>query len=156
MCAAIFFDPSSHYTHHGGRQRAIGHQAWEVSCSKSLTPCSFLLLLHTVANVVPQLYRRLGKSRYYSRCLLENPDPRACKNLNLRYWSVAALSNLRTGSQTQKGITTYALSANRQRPLAGTANAAVFNSWRRFKAQALYVIPPFAIAYMTMNWAIEK
>ena len=61
-----------------------------------------------------------------------------------------------TGSQTQKGITSYALSANRQRPLAGTANAAIFNTWRRFRAQALYVIPPFALAYLAMNWAIEK
>lgn len=60
------------------------------------------------------------------------------------------------GSPPQKGVTTYALSANRQRPLAGTLNAAVFNSWRRFRAQALYVIPPFAIAYVAMNWAIEK
>ncbi|MCJ1472574.1 hypothetical protein MMC13_001223 [Lambiella insularis] len=60
------------------------------------------------------------------------------------------------GSQKQKGIVTYALSANRQRPLAGTLNAAVFNSWRRFRAQALYVIPPFAIAYATMDWAIKK
>ncbi|MCJ1285645.1 hypothetical protein MMC26_004986 [Xylographa opegraphella] len=60
------------------------------------------------------------------------------------------------GSQTQKGITTYSISANRQAPLAGTLHAAIFNTWRRFKAQALYVIPPFAIAYATMNWAIEK
>ncbi|MDI1488560.1 MAG: ubiquinol--cytochrome-c reductase subunit 8 [Ramalina farinacea] len=60
------------------------------------------------------------------------------------------------GSQPQKGITSYALSANRQRPLAGTANAAVFNVWRRFRAQALYFIPPLLIAYTTMNWAIEK
>ncbi|KAL2052286.1 hypothetical protein ABVK25_007445 [Lepraria finkii] len=60
------------------------------------------------------------------------------------------------GSQTQKGITTYSISANRQRPLAGTLNAAVFNTWRRFRAQALYVIPPFAIAYVAMNWAVEK
>lgn len=60
------------------------------------------------------------------------------------------------GSQTQKGITTYSISANRQRPLAGTLNAAVFNTWRRFRAQALYVIPPFVVAYMTMNWAVEK
>lgn len=60
------------------------------------------------------------------------------------------------GSQTQRGVISYAISANRQRPLAGTLNAAIFNSWRRFKGQALYVIPPFAIAYLTMNWAIEK
>ncbi|KAL9100382.1 MAG: hypothetical protein Q9187_009371 [Circinaria calcarea] len=60
------------------------------------------------------------------------------------------------GSQTQKGIVTYAISANRQRPLAGVLNAAIFNTWRRFKAQALYVLPPLAIAYATMKWAIEK
>ncbi|MCJ1334884.1 hypothetical protein MMC09_000149 [Bachmanniomyces sp. S44760] len=60
------------------------------------------------------------------------------------------------GSQTQKGITTYAISANRQRPLAGTTNAAVFNSWRRFRAQALYVIPPFAVGYLFLRWAAEK
>ena len=61
-----------------------------------------------------------------------------------------------TGSQKQKGIVTYSLSANRQRPLAGTMNAAIFNTWRRFRAQALYVLPPFAIAYLAMDWAIEK
>ncbi|KAL8832160.1 MAG: hypothetical protein Q9191_000433 [Dirinaria sp. TL-2023a] len=60
------------------------------------------------------------------------------------------------GSQTQKGIVTYAISANRQRPLAGTVNAAIFNTWRRFRAQALYVLPPFALAYMAMDWAIKK
>ncbi|KAL8942911.1 MAG: hypothetical protein Q9216_001386 [Gyalolechia sp. 2 TL-2023] len=60
------------------------------------------------------------------------------------------------GSQTQKGIISYALSANRQRPLAGTARAAIFNTYRRSKAQFLYVVPPFAAAYLLMNWAIEK
>lgn len=60
------------------------------------------------------------------------------------------------GSQKQKGIVTYSISANRQRPLAGTAHAAVFNTWRRFRAQALYFIPPFAFAYLAMEWAIEK
>ncbi|KAL9004035.1 MAG: hypothetical protein Q9188_003123 [Gyalolechia gomerana] len=60
------------------------------------------------------------------------------------------------GSQTQKGIITYALSANRQKPLAGTARAAIFNTYRRCKAQFLYVVPPFAAAYLLMNWAVEK
>ncbi|MCJ1455447.1 hypothetical protein MMC28_005802 [Mycoblastus sanguinarius] len=60
------------------------------------------------------------------------------------------------GSQPQKGVTTYSISANRQRPLAGTLNAAVFNTWRRFRAQALYVIPPMLIAYTAMTWAVEK
>ncbi|MCJ1428927.1 ubiquinol--cytochrome-c reductase subunit 8 [Sticta canariensis] len=59
-------------------------------------------------------------------------------------------------SPTQKGIVSYAISANRQRPLAGAAYAAVFNTWRRFRAQALYFIPPFTIAYLAMDWAIKK
>ncbi|RPA82350.1 hypothetical protein BJ508DRAFT_414183, partial [Ascobolus immersus RN42] len=60
------------------------------------------------------------------------------------------------GTLPHKGIVTYSLSANRQRPLAGAAHAAVFNSWRRFRGQALYVIPPFAAAYYLMEWANHK
>ncbi|KAE8450759.1 hypothetical protein EG329_005672 [Mollisiaceae sp. DMI_Dod_QoI] len=60
------------------------------------------------------------------------------------------------GSPTQKGIVHYGLSANRQRPLAGTAHAAIFNVWRRFSHQVLYFAPPLIIAYVTMEWAIEK
>ncbi|KAK6602544.1 cytochrome b-c1 complex subunit 8 (UcrQ family protein) [Botrytis cinerea] len=57
---------------------------------------------------------------------------------------------------TQKGVASYALSANRQRPLAGALNAAIFNTWRRFRGQVLYVAPPFIIAYTAMEWAIER
>jgi len=60
------------------------------------------------------------------------------------------------GSQTQKGVTSYSMSANRQRPLAGTAHAAVFNTFRRASAQVFYVVPPFVIAYLAMGWAIER
>jgi len=60
------------------------------------------------------------------------------------------------GSPAQKGVTTYAISPNRQRPLAGAFNAAIFNTWRRFRSQVLYVVPPFLIAYSAMRWAIEK
>ncbi|ESZ89527.1 ubiquinol-cytochrome c reductase complex ubiquinone-binding protein [Sclerotinia borealis F-4128] len=60
------------------------------------------------------------------------------------------------GSQTQKGIASYALSSNRQRPFAGALNAAFFNTWRRFRGQVLYVAPPFIIAYTAMQWAIER
>lgn len=48
------------------------------------------------------------------------------------------------------------MSANRQRPLAGTLNAAIFNSARRFSAQVLYVVPPFLVAYSLVHWAIER
>ncbi|KAG0646352.1 Ubiquinol-cytochrome c reductase complex ubiquinone-binding QP-C [Hyphodiscus hymeniophilus] len=61
-----------------------------------------------------------------------------------------------TGSQPQKGIVHYALSNNRQRPLAGTLNAAIFNTWRRFSHQVLYFAPPMVIAYYSMQWAIER
>ncbi|KAI9778654.1 MAG: hypothetical protein M1816_003993 [Peltula sp. TS41687] len=60
------------------------------------------------------------------------------------------------GSATQKGIVTYALSANRQRPLAGVLNAAVFNTWRRFRHQVMYFAPPLILAYVAMDWAIER
>ncbi|KAN0112710.1 ubiquinol-cytochrome c reductase complex ubiquinone-binding protein [Hyaloscypha variabilis] len=60
------------------------------------------------------------------------------------------------GSQTQKGIISYGLSANSQRPLAGTLNAAIFNTWRRFSHQVLYFAPPLILGYVAMNWAIER
>ncbi|KAK2808780.1 hypothetical protein FQN50_004453 [Emmonsiellopsis sp. PD_5] len=55
-----------------------------------------------------------------------------------------------------KGVTTYSLSPNRQRPFAGAVHNAIFNTWRRFRGQALYVIPPFVGAYALMNWAVER
>ncbi|PSR83910.1 ubiquinol--cytochrome-c reductase chain [Coniella lustricola] len=61
-----------------------------------------------------------------------------------------------TPVQKQKGIVTYGISPNRQNPLAGSAHAAVFNTWRRFKGQVLYVVPPFLVAYYIMNWATER
>lgn len=51
---------------------------------------------------------------------------------------------------------TYGMAPNRQNPLAGAAHNAVFNSWRRFSAQVLYVVPPFIVAYYTMQWAIDR
>jgi hypothetical protein len=61
-----------------------------------------------------------------------------------------------TGSQTQKGVMSFALSANRQRPLAGTLNAAIFNTWRRFSHQVFFFAPPLIVAYVAMGWAIER
>ncbi|KAI1650300.1 cytochrome b-c1 complex subunit 8 [Daldinia loculata] len=56
----------------------------------------------------------------------------------------------------QKGIISYTLSANRQNPLAGTAHAAIFNTWRRFSAQVLYVAPPLIFFYYAMSWATDR
>lgn len=63
---------------------------------------------------------------------------------------------LPTGGFKQRGIITYGLSANRQNPLAGTANAAIFNTWRRFKGQVLYFAPPMIFFYYAMEWATER
>ncbi|KAL8685537.1 MAG: hypothetical protein Q9218_007698 [Villophora microphyllina] len=60
------------------------------------------------------------------------------------------------GSQTQKGIVTYSLSANRQRPFAGATSAAIFNTYRRSKAQFLYWVPPLVAGYLLISWANEK
>ncbi|KAF2762723.1 hypothetical protein EJ05DRAFT_471675 [Pseudovirgaria hyperparasitica] len=61
------------------------------------------------------------------------------------------MSNLK-----QKGVTSYALSPNRQRPLAGALNAAVFNTFRRTKAQILFWAIPGVLGYSAMQWAIER
>ncbi|KAI9735427.1 MAG: hypothetical protein M1818_006433 [Claussenomyces sp. TS43310] len=60
------------------------------------------------------------------------------------------------GSPPQKGVTTYALSVNAQRPLAGTLHAAIFNTWRRFSHQVLFFAPPMIAGYLIMGWAIER
>ncbi|KAF2396781.1 hypothetical protein EJ06DRAFT_559437 [Trichodelitschia bisporula] len=60
------------------------------------------------------------------------------------------------GSPPQKGIITYSLSPNRQRPLAGTAHAAIFNVFRRTRQQVLYWAPPLIAGYYLMGWAIER
>lgn len=60
------------------------------------------------------------------------------------------------GSPPQKGITTYGLAQNRQNPLAGMANAAVFNTWRRTRGQILYWGLPLVLAYQCMTWATER
>ncbi|RMZ74771.1 hypothetical protein DV737_g5760, partial [Chaetothyriales sp. CBS 132003] len=60
------------------------------------------------------------------------------------------------GSQPQKGIVTYSLSSNQQRPLAGTARAAVFNTFRRTSHQIFYWLPPLLVGYAAMEWATEK
>lgn len=40
--------------------------------------------------------------------------------------------------------------------MAGAGHAAIFNVFRRFRHQVLYVVPPFVAAYAAMNWAIER
>ena len=60
------------------------------------------------------------------------------------------------GSQPQKGVTSYALSSNRQRPFAGALNAAIFNTWRRFRAQVFYVAPPFIALYFILDYAERR
>lgn len=56
----------------------------------------------------------------------------------------------------QKGIIHYGVSQNRQNPLAGTFNAAIFNTFRRTRGQILYWAVPIIIAYETMQWATER
>jgi ubiquinol-cytochrome c reductase subunit 8 len=61
-----------------------------------------------------------------------------------------------TGSQPQKGIVSYALSPNRQRPLAGTLHNAIFNTARRTKDQLIYWLPATVLGYVIVRWAIDR
>lgn len=65
-------------------------------------------------------------------------------------------SGTQTGGLKQKGIITYGVSSNRQNPFAGAFHDAIFNTWRRFSGQVLYVAPPFIAAYYVMEWAIHR
>jgi ubiquinol-cytochrome c reductase subunit 8 len=40
--------------------------------------------------------------------------------------------------------------------MAGAGHNAIFNSWRRFKGSALYVVPPFVAYYFVMDWAERR
>ncbi|KAF5094770.1 hypothetical protein D0Z00_003403 [Geotrichum galactomycetum] len=51
------------------------------------------------------------------------------------------------GSPTQKGIARYAVSGNAQKPFAGAFHAAIFNTFRRFKAQIFFVVFPVSVYY---------
>ncbi|KXL42767.1 hypothetical protein M433DRAFT_71266 [Acidomyces richmondensis BFW] len=56
----------------------------------------------------------------------------------------------------QRGIVSYGLSQNRQRPFAGTLRAALENTFRRTRGQILYWAIPFGLAYYVMDWAEKR
>ncbi|KAF3940472.1 hypothetical protein ABW19_dt0205617 [Dactylella cylindrospora] len=60
------------------------------------------------------------------------------------------------GLARQRGITEYYLASNRQNPGANIIKSAIFNGWRRFRGQVLYVIPPFIAGYYLLEWADKK
>ncbi|PHH69646.1 hypothetical protein CDD82_7621 [Ophiocordyceps australis] len=60
------------------------------------------------------------------------------------------------GGTKQKGIVHYGLSANRQNPFAGAFHDAIFNTFRRTKAQIMFWLPPVIAGYYVMTWATEK
>lgn len=64
-----------------------------------------------------------------------------CRHSNL------LLTRLFLGSPTQKGIARYSVSGHAQKPLAGAFHNAIFNTFRRVKGQAFYVIFPVTIYY---------
>jgi ubiquinol-cytochrome c reductase subunit 8 len=72
-------------------------------------------------------------------------------------WHIGSWGNpYEGGGRPGKGVVTYALSPNRQRPMATFIGKGFWNVVRRSRNQVLYFIPPLAIAYGTMQWAIEK
>ncbi|KUL82424.1 hypothetical protein ZTR_11227 [Talaromyces verruculosus] len=59
-------------------------------------------------------------------------------------------------ARAEKGVATYTLSPNRQRLFPNFWHTAIFNTFRRFRHQVLYVAPPFIVAYSLMDWAVER
>jgi hypothetical protein len=65
-------------------------------------------------------------------------------------------TNWSIGGTKQKGIIHWGISANRQNVLAGVGHDAVFNTFRRTRAQLGYWLPPVILGYYLLNWATEK
>lgn len=51
------------------------------------------------------------------------------------------------GSPAQKRVTTYTVSPYAQSAMRGALERSVFNTWRRTKSQALYIIIPGVIVW---------
>ncbi|EPS44855.1 hypothetical protein H072_1192 [Dactylellina haptotyla CBS 200.50] len=60
------------------------------------------------------------------------------------------------GLSRQRGIVQYTLAANRQVPTANLVKSAIFNGFRRFRGQVLYITPPFVGIYLLMEWANKR
>ncbi|KAI5467212.1 cytochrome b-c1 complex subunit 8 [Mariannaea sp. PMI_226] len=60
------------------------------------------------------------------------------------------------GGEKQRGIVTYGLSANRQNPFHNAFNDAIFNTFRRTKAQIFFWVPPMIAGYYLMDWATHR
>jgi ubiquinol-cytochrome c reductase subunit 8 len=72
-------------------------------------------------------------------------------------WHIGSWGNpYEGGGRPGKGVVTYSLSPNRQRPMATFIGKGFWNVMRRSRNQVLYTIPPFIAAYGIMQWAIEK
>lgn len=98
---------------------------------------------HTLALTSDRTFPWLHHSVYFCNTTLTRPS------LPVLCWGHPQLPQ-------QQGIITYQLSSNRLAPLGGAGNAAVFNTFRRSKAQVLYVVPPFVVAWLAMKWAEER
>ncbi|KAF9691014.1 hypothetical protein EKO04_011209 [Ascochyta lentis] len=72
-------------------------------------------------------------------------------------WHIGSWGNpYEGGGRPGKGVVTYALSPNRQRPMATFIGKGFWNVVRRSRNQVLYFIPPLIAGYATMEWAIER
>ncbi|EMD90272.1 hypothetical protein COCC4DRAFT_127853 [Bipolaris maydis ATCC 48331] len=72
-------------------------------------------------------------------------------------WHIGAWGNpYEGGGRPGKGIVTYQLSPNRQRPMAHFLSKGFWNVVRRSKNQVLYIVPPLVLGYGAMQWAIER
>ncbi|KAH6633783.1 cytochrome b-c1 complex subunit 8, partial [Boeremia exigua] len=72
-------------------------------------------------------------------------------------WHIGSWGNpYEGGGRPGKGVVTYSLSPNRQRPMANFIGKGFWNVVRRSRNQVLYFIPPLIAGYAAMEWAIER
>jgi ubiquinol-cytochrome c reductase subunit 8 len=98
------------------------------------------------------------KNQVQVRPHLPSPSPSVSSCLILQHsWHIGDWGNpYAAGGRGGKGTVTYSLSSNRLNPMAGCLKKGIPNIVRRAKSQVLYVVPPFVVAYYTMQWAIER
>lgn len=97
----------------------------------------------------PQIPWTMGRNRYAHRGVtLISKDVYVEKEVDNRLMG--------TGSMPQKGIVYYGVAPNRQKPLAGALNSAIFNTFRRTRDQILWWAVPMLLAYAAMDWATKR
>lgn len=103
---------------------------------------------------IPSSAQNLAHSAH---ALRTHHNGRLSSTLTTHRWHIGSWGNpYEGGGRPGKGVVSYSLSPNRQRPMATFIGKGFWNVVRRSRNQVLYFIPPLVAGYATMQWAIER